>query len=216
LNGTVTFNSGTDRNSDAATYDIIPDLSGLSAPNYVFAARENKGKLTISKATLTVSAQDASREYGLDNPDFVPVYEGFKNSDDIAKANVNIAPGLSTSATAATEVGTYDITADISGMLSNNYLFVSKAAKGKLTIGKAPLYVFAKDASREYGIDNPVFEADYTGFRNSEKLDDIGLNQAPELTTDAIITSDAGDYAITANVTGLLAKNYWLVWRKVS
>ena len=159
------------------------------------------------------SAQDASREYGLANPDFVAVYEGFKNSDDIAKANVNKAPGLSTSATAASEVGNYDISADVSGMSSNNYSFVSKAVKGKLTIGKAPLYVYAKDASREYGVENPVFEADYSGFRNREKLEDIGLNQAPDLSTDATISSDAGDYAITANVTGLLARNYALLSR---
>ena len=137
------------------------------------AVRALSGKLNIGKATLTVSAQDASREYGLENPDFVAVYEGFKNSDDIAKANVNKAPGLSTSATAASEVGDYDISADVSGMESKNYSIVSKAAKGKLTIGKAPLYVHAKDASREYGVENPVFEADYSGFRNSERLEDI-------------------------------------------
>ena len=152
LVGTPQMSTTARKDSDVGEYDIVTVVDGLSSKNYSFSVRALSGKLTIGKATLTVSAQDASREYGLENPDFVAVYEGFKNSDDIAKANVNKAPGLSTSATAASEVGNYDISADVSGMSSNNYSFVSKAVKGKLTIGKAPLYVYAKDASREYEI----------------------------------------------------------------
>jgi hypothetical protein len=40
------------------------------------------GTLTVTKATLTVTADDATRAYGAANPAFTVSYAGFVNSDD--------------------------------------------------------------------------------------------------------------------------------------
>ena len=208
LVGTPQMSTTARKDSDVGQYDIVTEVDGLSSKNYAFAVRTLPGKLTIGKATLTVAAQNATREYGVENPVFVPVYEGFKNGDDVAKAGLNREPGLSTSATIGTAVGNYEISADITGMVSKNYAIAARNAKGVLTISKAPLYVAAKNASRAYGEQNPAFEAVYTGFRNSDKLEAIGLIGAPEFSTNATESSPVGKYDIEASVTGVLANNY--------
>jgi hypothetical protein len=54
-------------------------VSGGTATNYSFTYV--KGKLSITKAPLTVTAYDTTRVYGTVNPSFTMSYAGFKGND---------------------------------------------------------------------------------------------------------------------------------------
>src|SRR5213075_1396861 len=102
--------------------------------------------------TLTVTADDKSREYGAANPAFTASYGGFKNAETLATSGVTGDPSLTTAATAASDVGTYPIVAALGGLSSHNYGF--SFVNGMLSVTKATLTVTADDKSREYGAAN--------------------------------------------------------------
>src|SRR5262249_56626529 len=60
-------------------YPITAALGTLAAGNYDFAFVDSN--LTITKATLTVTANDTSRVYGSPNPPFTARYTGFHHHD---------------------------------------------------------------------------------------------------------------------------------------
>jgi hypothetical protein len=91
--------------------------------------------LTITPATLTVTANDAARSYGAANPTFTATITGFVNSDPASV--VSGTPVLSTAATAASAPTTYAITVDVSPLAAANYTF--QAVSGTLTVNPAPL-----------------------------------------------------------------------------
>ena len=142
------------------------------------------GVLTISKATLTATADNQSRAYGAANPVFTISYTGFANGE--TSAVINTPPTANTAATATSNVGTYTITP--SGGLDDNYAF--SFANGTLTITKAMLTVTADNKTRAYGAANPAFTILYSGFANSET--GAVLNTAPTASSTAIATTPAG------------------------
>jgi hypothetical protein len=89
--------------------------------------------ITVSKAVLTVTATNASRVYGAANPAFTPTYSGFVNGD--TSAVLTGSPSLTTTATAASPVGSYTITAAAGTLAAANYSLVF--VNGTLTITKA-------------------------------------------------------------------------------
>ncbi len=178
--------------SNVGTFVIT--ASGGAASNYDFSYVP--GTLTITRALLTVTANDATREYGLANPAFTGSITGFRNSD-----TASVVSGLvyGSAATVASNVGTFAITG--SGASATNYDF--SYVPGTLTITRAMLTVTADNATREYGLANPAFTGSVTGFRNSDTASVIsGLVYG----SVAAIGSDAGAYAITGS--GATAANY--------
>ncbi|QFZ15698.1 MBG domain-containing protein [Anabaena sp. YBS01] len=184
-----------DGSSRSASRKIcIPRRSGATATNYDFSYVP--GTLTITKALLTVTADNATREYGLANPAFTGSVTGFRNGD-----NASVITGLTygTVATTASAVGTYAITG--SGGTATNYDF--SYVPGTLTITKALLTVTADNATREYGLANPGFTGSITGFRNGDTASVIsGLVYG----SSAVLNSGIGNYAITGS--GATATNY--------
>ena len=88
-------------------------------------------KYTITKAPLTVIANDAERQYGDENPDFTCTYFGFKNNEN---ENVLIKkPTISTMATKESKAGMYDIIP--TNAEAKNYTLSYE--RGTLTINKA-------------------------------------------------------------------------------
>jgi hypothetical protein len=86
--------------SRVGTYAIT--CSGAGAPNYQFAY--TPGALTVSPVTLTVTPTNVSRPQGQANPTLTGTITGIRNSDPITAS-------YSTTATPASAVGTYPITA---------------------------------------------------------------------------------------------------------
>src|SRR2546426_549249 len=77
-------------------YAIVAAQGTLAAGNYQFGFVN--GQLTITKAHLTVTANNASREYGDANPAFTATISGFKNGETLGTLGVT---GSARSATAA-------------------------------------------------------------------------------------------------------------------
>ncbi len=188
LSLTTTATSG----SNAGSYAIA--AVGGTASNYTIS--HVNGTLTVNRAPLTITANDASRDYGSGNPTFTASYSGLVNSDTSA-----VVSGLSltTTATSGSNVGGYAITA--SGGTASNYTI--SHVNGTLTINRVPLTITANDTSRDYGSSNPTFTAAYSGLVNSDTSSVVsGLS----LTTTATSGSNVGGYAITAS--GGTASNY--------
>ena len=80
LDTPVTLTTAATEGSNAGSYPIT--VSGATAANYTVTFVN--GTLTITKAPLTVAAQDATKVYGSANPMFTAIYTGFVNGDTVA------------------------------------------------------------------------------------------------------------------------------------
>jgi len=180
--------------SNTGTYPIT--VSGGVSDNYNFSYQN--GTLTITKASLTVTAENKTREYGEQNPQLTYIITGFKNGE--TQSDIDVLPTISTSATQNSNVGNYAI--NISGASDNNYNFSYQ--NGTLTITKAMLTVTADDKTREYGDANPIFTISYSGWKNSDNAS--SLTTQPTATSTATQTSNTGTYPIT--VSGGVSDNY--------
>lgn len=187
--------------SNAGEYGI--QITGGSSKNYKLSYRS--GILTVTKAPLTVMAENAERMYGDDNPTFKRSYIGFKLGDAESSA-FSVLPKLTCSATKASDVGMYTIT--VAGGISRNYDVLAYES-GTLTVTKASLVLSANDISRLYYEDNPTFDFSLTGLRNGDPISCISV--APKYECQANKSSDVGNYAIIPSEAD--AKNYSIKYR---
>ena len=192
------------------TVAITCAIGTLAATNYDFTPFVD-GALTITKAPLTVTADDASRAYGAANPTFTATLSGFQNLETLATSGVS---GLAACTSVATPTSpasppTVAITCAIGTLAATNYDF-TPFVDGALTITKAPLTVTADDASRAYGAANPTFTATLSGFQNLETLATSGVSGLAACTSVATPTSPASPptVAITCAIGTLAATNY--------
>lgn len=86
------------------------------------------GKVNVTKAALTITAVDATREEGKANPEFEVEYSGFKNEE--TSDVLLVQPTVTCEADESSPVGEYDIV--VSGADAQNYKFTYVA--GKLTV----------------------------------------------------------------------------------
>src|SRR5207302_5031971 len=124
------------------------------------------GSLTVTRATLTVTADNKSRAYGAANPTLTASYIGFVNGE--TQSVLSGSPSLSTSATTNSAVAgsPYTITASTGTLIAANYSFVF--VNGTLIVTPAALLVSADNQIRAYGATNPPLTASYGGFVNGE------------------------------------------------
>lgn len=199
LGTTPAFECEATQISKVGNYKI---LALLNAPNYEITYKY--GTLTIVKAPITATVLDFNKIYGNENPDFSLSYSGLKNKETAPKWS--IAPKFSTTATVASGVGAYPVTA--SNGVAVNY-DVTKYNPGTLTINKRDLTVKANDCERLYGEENPQFGISYIGFVNEDT--EITLDKKPVAECNATKASNAGTYPIV--VTGGEAENYSFVFQ---
>ena len=109
--------------------------SQAGSSNYASATAQQT--LTVAKAPLTVTPQDAIRAYAEVNPTLIAGYNGFVNNESATA--LQGAPALATSADSASAPGSYPITAAVGNLFSNNYSF--SYVNGTLTVGKAAAVV---------------------------------------------------------------------------
>lgn len=177
-------------------------LASLNAPNYDITYKY--GTLTIVKAPITATVLDLNKIYGNENPSFSLLYSGLKNNETAPEWSV--VPKFSTTATIASGVGVYPITA--SDGVAVNYV-VTKYIPGTITVTKRDLTAKANDCERLYGEDNPQFEISYIGFVNGDT--EYALTKKPIAECNAAKESNAGTYPIV--VTGGEAENYSFVYK---
>lgn len=149
----------------------------------------------ITKASLSVTADDKSRVYGDANPTLTGIVTGIVREDDITAI-------YATTASEGSAVGTYAIVPELKGTALSNYDV--STTNGTLTVTEAILTITAADASREYGDANPAFGGSYTGAKNNETFTVGG-------STEADATSPVGAYTIVPSVEGATLGNYSVV-----
>ena len=64
-------------------YTIVPALVDPNSKLGNYSVTINDGTMTVTKASLTVTAGDAAREYGAANPSFTGTVTGVENGDNI-------------------------------------------------------------------------------------------------------------------------------------
>jgi filamentous hemagglutinin family protein len=191
--------------SMVGAYALVADAGTYAAGNYVFTGRMD-GRLSVTPATLTLTAAAASREYGAADPAFAATVTGFKNGETLASATSG-AFVFASDATAASGVGQYRV--DVSGLTaaSGNYVFTQDVANATaLTVTPATLTVTAGNLAKTY--DGQAFVGGstltYAGFRNDETAAVLAGSVSFAGTSQGAI--NAGTYALTPS--GLSADNY--------
>lgn len=182
--------------SNVGTYPIT--ISNADAKNYDLTI--HNGTLTVEKAELTAKVENKSRLYGDANPEFTLTYTGLKHNETVPAWEQE--PTFETTATTQSNVGNYPVS--LKNAVAVNYNITP--VEGTLTVNKAPLKVTPKDCTRKYGEQNPQFELNYEGLKNSENQPE--WTEEPVITTNATTGSSVGEYAIT--VKSAEARNYTL------
>ena len=181
--------------SPAGTYPIIPTVSGAGISNYNVVVKNGTLTVTQASANVTITVANASKVYGSPNPTFSATIVGAVNGDVLTAT-------FSTTATTGSPVGSYPVTATLTGTNAGNY--TATVAPGTLTITPAPLSVAANNATRVYGSPNPAFTGTVSGLVNGDTV-------STSFITTATATSNAGTYPIVPVVSGPALPNYALV-----
>ena len=130
LDGTPSVACEATVTSPVGEYDIVVTQGSVTTQNVTYV----NGKLTITRAPLTITAKSYSIEKGEALPTFEADYTGFKNGETVDVLTKK--PVLTTTATSNSEPGIYDII--VSDAEADNYeiTYVS----GKIEI-KKPAYI---------------------------------------------------------------------------
>ena len=192
------FTTDASTQSDVGTYEI----SVTAEPRNYTITSNQAGKLTITPAPLTIKADNATRQYFDDEPEYTFTCEGFKNDDDASV--LTIKPTFIPDATESSGVGTYPL--NVSGAEAKNYDITYIPAT--LSITPRTLNITATNMSRLYGYPNPTFELTYDGFVNGEN--EKILASIPVVTTVATEDSPVGDYDIKIGET--TSQNYSITY----
>ncbi len=150
--------------------------------------------LTVTPASLIVTANNQTKIYGAVNPILTFTYSGFVNGE--TSSVITTAPVITTSANINSPVATYPIT--ISGGAAANYLITYTA--GVLTVTPAALTITADNKTKIYGAVNPALTFSLSGFVNGETPS--VLTTVPVITTSANISSPVATYPIIISGVG--------------
>lgn len=188
----------------SGTFDLYNRSFASTPPNTLGAFSGNR-VVYAEQPTLTITADDLSKTYGVDGTGLLSFSTtGLRAGDtlgtaltgDVTLASAGADPGATVAA------GPYTITTTAAAASDQGYAVVT--ADGLLTVTPAPLTVTANDASREVGAPNPDFDADITGFVLGEN--EAALDGVLAFSTPATPESTDGLFAITP--FGLTAANY--------
>src|SRR6202030_803264 len=212
VTGTASVTTTAVANSGVAgsPYAITPAVGSLTAASYDFTIF-TPGSLSITKAHLTVAADNQTRAYGAANPTLTATVSGFVNEETLGTSGVTGTASVTTTAVGNSGVAgsPYAITPAVGSLTAASYDFTI-FTPGSLSITKAHLTVAADNQTRAYGAANPTLTATVSGFVNGEVLGTSGVTGTASVTTTAVGNSGvAGSpYAITPAVGSLTAANY--------
>ncbi|WP_158279347.1 MBG domain-containing protein [Azospirillum humicireducens] len=183
-------------------------LSGAATGNYTLSYVN--GAMTVTPATLTVTAGNSSMVYGDTPPsDIAYTATGWKNGQT---SSLLSSVTTATTATATSNAGSYATSASggsLSGAATGNYSL--SYVDGTMSVTPATLTVTAGNGSMVYG-DTPPSDIAYTatGWKNGQTS---SLLSSVTTATTATATSNAGSYATSASggsLSGGATGNYTL------
>jgi uncharacterized protein YjiK len=156
--------------------------------------------VSVAPAPLTIAADNLTKFYGAALPTLTASYTGLVNGD--TPGSLSTAPTLTTTATAASPVGSYGIA--IGGAVEPNYTI--SYAGGTLTVAPEPLVIAAAAGSKVYGTADPAFSVSYFGLIPGDTPASLDGTLAFQTNEPAGGNAPAGTYAVTP--TGLTSPNY--------
>ena len=171
----TTTGSQTDVGESDNTYTI--DWGTTNPDNYEI--RDNLGTLTVTSATITVTADNKSKTYGDSDPTLTATVVGAVVGDAIA---------YSLSREAGEDANTYVIT-PTGDTQQGNYSVTYEP--GTLTITRATATVTADDKEKIAGEDDPEFTATVTGLHNGDAANVINYH------LERAVGEVVGSYTIT-------------------
>lgn len=140
-----------------------------------------------SKARLVVTPLNAARFYGDANPQLSGIVTGLAKNDTITVT-------YSTTATATSGVGAYQIVATLNDPDHHLVNYVVTVNTGTLSVAPAPLAIVANDLTRGQNQPNPAsFAGTVTGVRNGEAI-------TASFATNAVSGSAPGSYPIVSTL----------------
>jgi hypothetical protein len=166
--------------------------------NGTYGQASTQATINVAVAALTVTATNATRGYGQNNPVFTGTVTGAQNGDTF---NV----GGTTTATLTNPVGSYIIVPTVqagNGTFLSNYNVTYVNAI--LTVNPATLTVTGNLQRRPYGTPNPAFDVSITGQENNDQF-------TVTFTTSVTQSSPVGTYAVVPVLSGPQLSNYTVV-----
>ncbi|MFC5191951.1 MBG domain-containing protein [Algoriphagus aquatilis] len=154
LGGSLTYTGNSQGAVNVGSYVITP--GGLTSGNYDLTFVP--GTLTITKASLTVTADSKSKIYGSGEPVLTYVVTGLQGGDQLT-GSLSRNPGEN--------VGTYAITQG-SLSASSNYTIIYVGAN--LTITSRALTITADPKTKTYGDADPQLTYSVSGLQGGDQL----------------------------------------------
>jgi gliding motility-associated-like protein len=140
-------------------------ITAIQAGNANFQPVSLKAKLTINKAPLTITANNATKVAGTPNPPLTFGYSGFVYSD----TSITKAPTIKTTALTSSPAGTYPI--NLTNAVSNNYTLTF--VNGVLTVTAAPVGLTLADEATAPNVKTAV-TPNGDGINDVLTIDNIG------------------------------------------
>ena len=182
--------------TNAGIYTNAITVSGGIDNNYNFTYKP--ADFEVTKALLTVTADNKTKVYRDENPTLTYQYSGWKNED--SESDIDTKPVVSTDVDIATNVGTYPI--NVKGADDNNYQF--DYTSGIFEVTKVMLTVTADPKTKIYGDENPELTFEYDGWKNNET--ETVLDVKPIVSTIVDLETSVGTYSII--ISGGSDNNY--------
>ena len=166
--------------------EYLISATGNPLNNYT-VTYQNTGKLSITKATVTVKAVAQTKTYGAADPTLTATVSGLQHNDAASVITYTV------SRVAGENVGEYVIT-PIGAAVQGNYTVTYDTAK--FTITRADLTVKADNKTKPFGTADPTLTATVSGLVNGDAANAISytLSRAEANTTAG---ENAGTYVIT-------------------
>ncbi|MEQ9298786.1 MAG: MBG domain-containing protein [Cyclobacteriaceae bacterium] len=171
-------------------------LTGGSADNYELVLED--GELTVTKTTLTVTANNKAIDYNESLPGLDYVYSGFVNGED--GSALELEPAITTEAVEGANAGTYSIA--VAGGQSALYEF--SYVEGTLTINKLQATITVSELEQVLSEDGnqPVVTTDPAGLSYIITYD--GLEEVPSVAGEYEVTITIDDPNYEGSVSGTL------------
>jgi hypothetical protein len=173
-------------------------VEATQAGNTEFHSASAQQTFTIHQATLSATADNKFIVYGDAIPALTFQYSGFVNGE--TSTNLSEEPSISTSATNASDAGTYVIT--LTGGVADNYTIVK--TDGELTIDKADQSITLEEINDMQPTDNPfnVVASASSGLEVTYEV------SGPATILGSTITLDGTNGTVTVTASQLGNVNY--------
>ncbi|MBI3853347.1 MAG: MBG-2 domain-containing protein, partial [Verrucomicrobia bacterium] len=182
-------------------YSIVPSAAaGMGLNNY--SITYSNGMLTVNQKAASLTANNTNKTYG-DTVTFTGTEfsaSGLINGDTVTNVTLTSAGAAAVATVSGSPYAVVPSAAMGNGLDNYNIDYTN----GTHTVNPAVLVIRGKDASRAYGMTNPVFSVSYTGFVNGE--DSNALGGVLVIDSPASTNSVAGTYPIIPS--GLTSTNY--------